>query len=185
MEIKRKQYADLERLLFTEEEIRSAVQTLGARISADYEDKEPLLICVLKGACVFFSDLIRAIDTPVSIDFIAASSYGGGTRPQHEVILKHEPSQSVKGRDVILVEDIMDTGNTLLCLKRFFEETGAASVRIAALLDKPSRRCVPLQPDYACFTIPDAFVVGYGLDYDEQYRSLPEIGILSPTVWDK
>ncbi len=178
-------YQDLESVLFTEEQLREAVQALGERITQDYQGKRPLLICILKGASVFFTDLIRTIDLPLEIDFMAISSYGASTVSSGEVRMIKDIDRSIHGRDVLVVEDIVDSGMTLSYLKRTLMGRGASSLRLVSLMDKPSRRTVPLSVDYSCFVIPDAFVVGYGLDYDEKYRNLPVVGVLSPKVYQK
>jgi len=162
------------------------VQALGKRIAADYEGKEPVLVCVLKGASVFFADLAREIDLPLSMDFMAISSYGSATKSSGVVRVIKDLDQPILGRDVILVEDIVDSGITISYVIGMLRHRGAASLRVAALLDKPARRQVKdLKVDYVCFDIPDAFVVGYGLDYDQKYRNLPDIGILSPEIYSR
>jgi hypoxanthine phosphoribosyltransferase len=176
-------YNDLESLLYTKEQLAEAVKKLGQQITKDYEGKKPVMICILKGASVFFVDLIREIDLPLEIDFMVVSSYGASTKSSGEVRLVKDLDRSVQGRDVILVEDIVDSGMTLSFLKKTMLGRGAASLKIATLLDKPARRRVELEADYSCFDIPDAFVVGYGLDYNETYRNLPDIGILSPRIY--
>ncbi|MDD3409623.1 MAG: hypoxanthine phosphoribosyltransferase [Eubacteriales bacterium] len=178
-------YQDLESVLFSEAQLKEAVQKLGERISTDYAGKNPLLICILKGASVFFADLIREIDLPLEIEFMAISSYGASTVSSGEVRMIKDLDRSILGRDVLIVEDIVDSGMTLSYLKRTLLGRGASSLKLAALLDKPSRRRVPLTVDYSCFEIPDAFVVGYGLDYDEKYRNLPLVGILDPKIYTK
>ncbi len=179
-------YQDLDRLLVTRQEIREKVQELGRRITEDYQGKEPVLVCILKGACVFFADLIREIDLPLSLDFMAISSYGSATKTSGVVRILKDLDQTVLGKDVIIVEDIVDSGVTLNYLKQILRQRGAATLKIAALLDKPARRKIPdLKVDYVCFDIPDAFVVGYGLDYDQRYRNLPDIGVLSPAIYEK
>lgn len=185
MENNRAMYNDLESILYTKEELAEAVKKLGQRITQDYQGKKPVLICILKGASVFFVDLIREIDLPLEIDFMVVSSYGASTKSSGEVKLVKDLDRSINGRDVIVVEDIVDSGMTLSFLKRTLLGRGAASLRIATLLDKPARRRVELSVDYSCFEIPDAFVVGYGLDYDEVYRNLPDIGVLSPRIYAK
>ncbi len=184
MEKQWKLYEELERIMYTEEQIKKAVAELGERITRDYQGKEPVMVCVLKGASVFFCDLIRQIDLPMKIDFIVASSYGNGTESSGELVLKKDLDISVNGRDVIIVEDIVDSGITLSSLKKWLDCKGTASLRICSLLDKPDRRKVPLTVDYSCFEIPDAFVVGYGLDYAERYRNLPDIGVLAPRIYE-
>lgn len=180
-----KLYEDLERVLVTREEIAEAVKKLGAQITADYQGKAPVVVGILKGAVVFYSDLIREIDLPLQTDFMSVSSYGSGTQSTGELRIRMDLTNGIKGKDVIIVEDIVDTGLTLYNLKHHLADRGATSIRIATLLDKPARRRVELEADYHCFTIPDAFVVGYGLDYDEHYRNLPDIGILSPRIYQK
>jgi len=183
METNRNLYNDLDGLLYTKEQLAEAVEKLGRRITEDYAGKKPVMICILKGASVFFCDLIRQIDLPLEIDFMVVSSYGASTKSSGEVRMVKDLDRSVQGRDVILVEDIVDSGMTLSFLKKTLIGRGASSLRIATLLDKPARRRVDLTADYSCFEIPDAFVVGYGLDYNEVYRNLPDIGILSPRIY--
>jgi len=183
METNRAMYNDLESILYTKEQLAEAVRKLGQQITQDYQGKKPVMVCILKGASVFFVDLIREIDLPVEIDFMIVSSYGASTKSSGEVKLVKDLDRSIMGRDVIVVEDIVDSGMTLSFLKRTLLGRGAASLRIATLLDKPARRRVELEVDYSCFDIPDAFVVGYGLDYNETYRNLPDIGILSPRIY--
>ena len=181
-----KLYEDLDRILVTREEISRKVQELGERITRDYEGRSPVLICILKGACVFFTDLARAIDLPLTMDFMAISSYGSATKTSGVVRLLKDLDEPILGRDVIIVEDIVDSGVTLNFLRQVLIQRGAASLKIAALLDKPARRKIKdLKVDYVCFDIPDAFVVGYGLDYDQRYRNLPDIGVLSPAIYEK
>jgi len=183
METNRAMYNDLESILYTKEQLAEAVRKLGQQITQDYQGKKPVMVCILKGASVFFVDLIREIDLPVEIDFMIVSSYGASTKSSGEVKLVKDLDRSIMGRDVIVVEDIVDSGMTLSFLKRTLLGRGAASLRIATLLDKPARRRVELTVDYSCYDIPDAFVVGYGLDYNETYRNLPDIGILSPRIY--
>lgn len=183
MENQRTLYQDLDSLLYTKDQLADAVKALGERITRDYAGKKPVFVCILKGASVFFCDLIRQVDLPLEIEFMVVSSYGASTKSSGEVKLVKDLDRSIHGRDVIIVEDIVDSGMTLNFLKKSLISRGAASLRIAALLDKPARRVAPLTVDYSCFEIPDAFVVGYGLDYNEVYRNLPDIGILSPRVY--
>lgn len=183
MENNRAMYNDLESILYTREELAAAVKKLGQKITQDYQGKKPVMVCILKGASVFFVDLIREIDLPLEIDFMIVSSYGASTKSSGEVKMVKDLDRSIMGRDVIIVEDIVDSGMTLSFLKRTLTSRGVASLRIATLLDKPARRRVSLEVDYSCFDIPDAFVVGYGLDYDEVYRNLPDIGVLSPRIY--
>ncbi|MBQ8159681.1 MAG: hypoxanthine phosphoribosyltransferase [Clostridia bacterium] len=178
-------YRDCAEILVRREEIAQAVRKLGEIITHDYEGKAPVMVCILKGASVFFTDLAREIDLPVEMDFMIASSYGSGTSSSGNVRIRKDLDIDVAGRDVLIVEDIVDTGVTLNFIRNMLSHRGAASIRVATLLDKPSRRKVDLKADYFCFTIPNAFVVGYGLDYDEKYRNLPDICILSPEIYQK
>ena len=178
-------YKDLDRVLLTREEIAVKVRELGEKITRDYAGRKPVLVCILKGAAVFFTDLIREIDLPLTLDFMAISSYGSATKTSGVVRILKDLDNDILGKDVIVVEDIVDSGITLSYLTKILVQRGAKSLRIAALLDKPARRKVQdLEVDYRCFDIPDAFVVGYGLDYDQTYRNLPDIGILSPRVYE-
>ncbi|HIQ61049.1 hypoxanthine phosphoribosyltransferase [Pseudoflavonifractor capillosus] len=173
----------VESILYSEEQLRQRVKELGAQITADYAGKEPVLASVLRGSYIFMADLTRAIDLPVTVDFMAVSSYGAGTKSSGQVEIKKDLSDSIEGRDLIIVEDILDSGNTLFYLMEILKARKPASIRICTLMDKPDRRTQPIVADYVGFTIPDAFVVGYGLDYDEKYRNLPYVGILKPSVY--
>ena len=173
---------DIQSILLTEEEIREKVSAVGKLISRDYEGKNPLFVGVLKGCFIFMADLMRSVDIPCSMDFMAVSSYSG-TTSTGAVKINKDLSEDIQGRHVIIVEDILDSGVTLNYLKSFLYQRQPASIRIATLLDKPSRRKAAIYPDYACFEVPDAFVVGYGLDYNERYRNLPYIGVLKPEVY--
>ncbi|OYT72771.1 MAG: hypoxanthine phosphoribosyltransferase [Chloracidobacterium sp. CP2_5A] len=168
--------------LLEAERIQARIRELGASIARDYAGRSPLLVVVLKGAVPFSADLIRAIDLPVTLDFIAVSSYGASTKSSGEVRLLKDLDASLKGKDVIIVEDIVDTGLTLSYLLDMFRRRDAASVRVAALLDKPERRQREVEVAYAGFTIPNEFVVGFGLDYAERYRNLPYVAILNPAL---
>ncbi len=176
---------DIERVLFTEEELRQRVAQLGAQINADYAGRSLILIGVLRGSFIFVADLVRQLSLPCTVDFMAVSSYGAGTTSSGQVRIVKDLSEDIAGRDVLVVEDILDTGHTLSHLLRYLEGKQAASVRLCTLLDKPSRRTQPVEVQYCGFSIPDYFVVGYGLDYAEQYRSLPYIGVLKPCVYEK
>jgi hypoxanthine phosphoribosyltransferase len=176
-------YNDLERVLITRDEIAREVKKLGQRITKDYEGKNLVLIGILKGAVVFFSDLIREIDLPVTTEFMAVSSYGSSTKSSGVVRILKDLDRSIEGQNVLIVEDIVDSGMTLKYLSGVLEQRKAASVAIVTLLDKPARRRVDLKVQYSCFDIPDAFVVGYGLDFDEKYRNLPDIGVLHPRIY--
>ena len=165
-------------VMISEEQIRTRIKELGAEITRDYAGRNPLLIGVLKGACFFLSDLMRAIDTRVGIEFMAISSYGSSTRTSGEVRIMKDLDVPIEGRDILVVEDIVDTGLTLSYLLANLESRGAASVKLAALLDKFERRQKEVKIDYLGFKIPDEFVVGYGLDFAERYRNLPFIAVL-------
>ncbi len=178
-------YQDLEKILVTREDIAKAVKTLGEELTEHFRGKSPIFVCILKGASVFFTDLIREVDLPLTTDFMVVSSYGSSTKTTGVVKIVKDLDKPVVGRDVVLVEDIVDSGMTLSYLKRVFANREAASVSIVTLLDKPARRRVDLTVDYSCFNLPDAFVVGYGLDFDEKYRNLPDIGVLHPRIYEK
>ncbi|EOQ36162.1 hypoxanthine phosphoribosyltransferase [Butyricicoccus pullicaecorum DSM 23266] len=174
---------DIQEVLFSEQQLADKVAELGARISADYEDKNPLVVSVLKGSYVFMADLTRKITIPCNVDFMAVSSYGAGTKTTGEVQIIKDIGSKIDGRHLIIVEDILDSGVTLSFLMKILKARGAASIRLCTLLSKPERRKVDVPVDYLGFEIPDAFVVGYGLDYAEKYRNLPYIGILKPSVY--
>lgn len=165
-------------ILISEEQIAARIKEIGAQITRDYAGRNPLLIGVLKGACFFLSDLMRAIDTRVSIEFMAISSYGSSTRTSGEVRIMKDLDVPIEGRHILVVEDIVDTGLTLSYLLANLQSRGAASVKLAALLDKYDRRQREVKIDYLGFPIPDEFVVGYGLDFAERYRNLPFIAVL-------
>ena len=171
---------DIERVLFSEEQLKQRVAEIAQQIDRDYEGKEPLLVSVLRGSFVFMADLVRQITLPCTVDFMAVSSYGSGTTSSGQVKIVKDLSEQIEG---IVVEDILDSGNTLSYLLKLLEARHPASIRLCTLLDKPERRTKPVHVDYSGFSIPDAFVVGYGLDYDEKYRNLPYIGILKPRVY--
>lgn len=175
---------DIQSVLYSEEEIQARVAEMGARITKDYEGKENiLLVSVLRGSYIFMADLSRAIDLPVKIDFMSVSSYGSGTKSSGQVEIKKDISMDLEGYHVIIVEDILDSGNTLYYLMKLLNARNPASMSICTLMDKPDRRVRPIKAEYSCFEIPDAFVVGYGLDYDQKYRNLPYVGILKPSVY--
>ena len=175
--------ADVEEVLLSGEQIQARVAELGAQLAADYEGREPVLVSVLKGSIVFLADLVRAMPIPLSIDLMEVSSYGTSTESSGQVRILKDLSTSIEGREVLVVEDIIDTGLTLNYLLRYLHDKGPASIRICCLLDKPARRLAPIEIDYRGFTIPDRFVIGYGLDYGERYRNLPYIGVLRPSVY--
>jgi hypoxanthine phosphoribosyltransferase len=174
---------DIQEVLFTPEQIQARIAALGEEISRDYRDREVVLVCVLRGAVVFLSDLLRALRVPASVDFMAISSYGSDTRSTGVVRILKDLDDSVESKHVLVVEDIVDTGLTLNYLLDNLCHRNAASVRVCALLDKPARRRAEAQLDYVGFTVPDAFVVGYGLDCAQRYRGLPFVGILKPEVY--
>lgn len=174
---------DVERVLFSEEELKNRVAEIAAQIDKDYAGKQPLLVSVLRGSFVFMADLVRQIHLPCTVDFMAVSSYGSGTTSSGQVKIVKDLSETIEGKDVIVVEDILDSGNTLSYLLKLLEARRPASIRLCTLLDKPERRTKPVEVQYSGFTIPDEFVVGYGLDYDERYRNLPYIGVLKPKVY--
>ena len=176
-------HQDVERILFTQEELARRVGELGEQITADYAGKEVAVASVLRGSYIFMADLTRAIQLPITVDFMAVSSYGSGTVSSGQVEIKKDLSDSIEGKELVIVEDILDSGNTLYYLMDVLRARKPASIRICTLLDKPERRSKPIAADYVGFSIPDAFVVGYGLDYDEKYRNLPYIGILKPSVY--
>lgn len=174
---------DLKEILFDEEALRKRIADMGAEITRDYAGKEPMLVSVLRGSYVFMADLTRNIDLACTVDFMAVSSYGAGTSSSGQVKIIKDLSDDIEGRDVIVVEDILDSGNTLSYLIELLKARRPASIRLCTLLDKPSRRVKEVTVHYIGFSIPDEFVVGYGLDYAEKYRNLPYIGILKPSVY--
>lgn len=176
---------DIQNVLFSEEQIRHKVEELGGEITRDFEGRNPLVICVLKGAFIFMADLVKHIPIPLEIDFMAVSSYGQSTKSSGVVKIIKDLDVTVEGRDVLIVEDIIDSGLTLSYLIDVLERRNALSVTVVTLFDKPARRSVELEPDYKGFTLPDEFIVGYGLDYGEKYRNLPYIGVLKPEVYTK
>ena len=185
MDEKMRLYQDLDYILLKEDEIKAGVKKLGEQLTKDYEGKDPVFICILRGSVVFFADLIRHVDLPLTMDTMALSSYGSGTETSGMIKMEKDLRENVAGRNVVIIEDIVDTGRTLYYLKEDLKRRGVNSVKLVTLLDKPSRRQTEIEADYACFTIPDAFVVGYGLDYDEKYRNLPDIGVLHPRIYNK
>jgi len=176
-------FEDIEKVLFSEEDIKKKVRELGGKISKDYKGKDLLLISVLRGGVVFLADLIRHISIPVSVDFMAISSYGSTTESLGVVKLLKDLEESIDKKHVLVVEDIIDTGLTLNYLLRNLQSRHPASLKVCALLDKSVRRIVDIPIDYKGFDVPDVFVVGYGLDYEQKYRNLPFIGILKPEVY--
>ena len=176
---------DLERIMITEEQLAGRVREVAAQLDKLYEGRRPVVVCILKGSVMFFSDLIRHMETPLELDFMAVSSYGCGTTSTGCLQVKKDLTTDIAGRDVLIVEDIIDSGNTLYNLKKLLNSRSPSSVNIVTLLDKPQRREVPMEPEYTCFVIEDEFVVGYGMDYAEEYRNLPYIGVLKRCVYEK
>ncbi|WP_090985860.1 hypoxanthine phosphoribosyltransferase [Paenibacillus sp. CF384] len=176
---------DIQEVLYDADQIQQKVKELGDTISREFEGRNPLVICVLKGAFIFMADLVKTITIPVELDFMAVSSYGQSTKTSGVVKIIKDLDTSVQGRDVLIVEDIIDSGLTLSYLIDVLERRNAKSITLVTLFDKPTGRKVELEADYKGFVLPDAFVVGYGLDYAEQYRNLPFIGILKPEVYEK
>jgi hypoxanthine phosphoribosyltransferase len=166
------------KVMLTEEEVDARIKQIGDQISKDYEGKSVHLICVLKGGSFFMCELAKRISVPVSFDFMSVSSYGGDTKSSGVVKIVKDLDESIRGKDVIIVEDIVDSGRTLSYLMELLSQRGPASLRLCTLLDKPDRRVVDVHVDYTGFDIPDEFVVGYGLDYDQRYRNLPYIGVI-------
>ena len=174
---------DILKVLYSAEELKAKCAEMGAQITRDYQGKNLVLVTVLKGAVVYMADLMRCIDLPCTIDFMVVSSYGSGTKTSGVVKIVKDLDQDLSGRDILIVEDILDSGMTLAYLKGLLQSRNPASIRIATLLDKPSRRKADIRADYVGYQVPDEFVVGYGLDYDERYRNLPFVGILKPHVY--
>lgn len=174
---------DIKKILVSHDEITESAKKLGAQLTKDYAGKNPILIGILKGSIPFMAELVKHIDTHIEMDFMMVSSYHGGTASSGVINIKQDVTQDIKGRHVLFVEDIIDTGQTLKNLRDMFIEREASSVKIATLLDKPEGRVVEIEADYTCFTIPNEFVVGYGLDYKENYRNLPYVGVLKEEVY--
>ena len=176
---------DILKVLVSEEELKNRIAEMGAALYDQFEGKNPIFLGVLKGSFVFIADLMRACQLKSDIEFIAVSSYANATESSGRVNIKYDLQQDITDRHLIIVEDILDSGNTLAFLKQYFMAKGAASITIVTLLDKPSRREKAVYPDLAGFTVPDEFVVGYGLDYAQRYRNVPYIGVLKPEVYSK
>ena len=176
---------DILKVLLSEEEIKARVQELGDRLYDRFQDKNPMFVGVLNGCFIFMADLVRAAQLKSEVEFIGLSSYKNATKSSGVVQITRDLQRDISGRDIIIVEDILDSGNTLAFLKNYLMTKGAASITIATLLDKPARREKPITADYAGFVVPDEFVVGYGLDYCQQYRNMPYIGVLKPEVYSK
>ncbi|AGB18036.1 hypoxanthine phosphoribosyltransferase [Thermoanaerobacterium thermosaccharolyticum] len=174
---------DIDEILITEEELKGKIKELGSQITKDYEGKKLMLVGVLKGAVMFMADLSRCIDLPLSLDFMAVSSYGSSTHSSGIVKIIKDLDISIEGKDVLIVEDIIDSGLTLSYLRKTLLGRKPNSLKICTILDKPERREADVKVDYVGFKIPDKFVVGYGLDFDEKYRNLPFIGVLKPELY--
>jgi hypoxanthine phosphoribosyltransferase len=174
---------DMAYVLVEEEQIRRRVQEIGKQIARDYDGKEPLFVGILKGSFIFMADLVRAVELHSRVDFMAVSSYGNKSVTTGAVKIQKDLSEDIEGQDVVIVEDILDSGITLSYLTKYLRNRNPASIRIVTLLDKPSRRIAKVTADYVGFEVPDAFVVGYGLDYAQKYRSLPYIGVLKPEIY--
>ena len=176
---------DIDRVLISEEELSKIVKELGAKITEDYKDKNLLLISILKGSVTFMADLMREINIPCNIDFMAVSSYGSGTKSSGVVKIIKDLDSSIEGKDLLIVEDILDSGRTLNYIKEILLARNPKSIRICTLFDKPERRDVDLYADYIGSKVPNEFIVGYGLDYNEYYRNLPYIGVLKESVYSE
>ncbi len=174
---------DIQTVLFSEQEIAAKVQEIGAQITRDFEGKNPLVLSVLRGSFIFMADLVRAIKIPCEVDFMSVSSYGSGAVSSGEVKIDKDLDNSIENRHLIVVEDILDSGRTLSYLMNNLKSRNVASISLCTFLDKPERRVVPVEVNYCGFTVPDEFIVGYGLDYDQRYRNLPFIGVLKPEVY--
>ncbi len=176
-------HEDLERVLYTAQQLDQITDQIAAALRRDYQGKEVVFVCLLKGSFVFFADLVRKAGLDAEVDFMAVSSYGSSSVSSGNVTVKKDVSADIRGKHVIIVEDILDTGNTLSYITSYMQRFSPASVKICTLFDKPSRRTQPIVPDYYGTVIEDWFIVGYGLDYNEQYRTLPYVGILKPGIY--
>ncbi len=176
-------HKDIESVLFSEKDIEGFVNTLAKQIEKDYNGREFVMVGLLKGSVVFMADLMKKVNLDFGIDFMVASSYGSSTVSSGEVKIKKDMSSPIDGKDILIIEDIIDTGNTLSFIANYLKSKNANSVRICTLFDKPERRKIDIKPEYVGVTIPDKFIVGYGLDYDEKYRNLPYVGVLKPSVY--
>ena len=178
-------HPNVEYVMLTDRQIKNRIKSVAKQLDKLYEGRNPIVVCVLKGSTIFFSDLIRNMKTALTIDFMSVSSYGNGTKSTGELKIRHDLSTDIAGRDVLIVEDIIDSGNTLFKLKEVLGAREPKDLKIVTLLDKPSRRTAPIEPDFTGFVIEDEFVIGYGLDYDEEYRNLPYVGVLKRSVYEK
>ncbi len=177
-------HPDVERIMYGEDQIKERVCALAKEIKKEYADKEPVFVAILKGSIMFFADLMREFDFPMTMDFMSVSSYGSGT-VSRELVFRKDLDYPIEGKNVVLVEDIIDTGNTLYVLRKKLLERNPASLKIIALLDKKARREADIEADYVGFPCEDEFVIGYGLDYDERYRELPYVGVLRRSIYEK
>lgn len=178
-------HENVERIMITEQQLADRITEMAKELDRLYEGRKPVAVCILKGSVMFFADLLRRMNTTLEMDFMVVSSYGNGTVSSRELTIKKDLSIDICGRDVLLIEDIVDSGNTLYELKKMLNARQPARLSLVTLLDKPQRREVPIQPDYTGFVIEDEFVVGYGLDYAEEYRNLPYVGVLKRSVYEK
>ena len=175
---------DCERILFTETQLKRRIKAVALEVNKEYKGKNPLVIGILKGSIIFYADFVRHLDAEAEFDFMAVSSYGSGTVSSGKLNIKKDLDRDITGRNIIIIEDIIDSGFTMANLKALLSERGASSVKIVTLLDKRERREYDIHPDYNCFEIGNEFVIGYGLDYDEKYRSLPYIAVLKRSVYE-
>ena len=175
---------NIQEVLVSQEQLKKRIAEMAADITRDYAGKSPLMVGILRGSVIFMADLVRQIDLPITMDFMVVSSYGAGTVSSGLVNIKKDLEEDIRGRDVIIVEDILDTGNTLVKLTAELLRREPASLKLCVMLDKPSRRTTPIKADYVGFSIPDAYVVGFGLDFDQGYRQLPYVGVLKPEIYE-
>lgn len=183
--VKNNMEQDILKVLYSEDQIKARVAEMGAALFEEYKDKRPMFVGVLNGCFIFMADLVRATGLMSEVEFISVSSYQGGTKSTGVVQITRDLQKDITDRDIIIVEDILDSGNTLYFLKNYMMTKGARSIKIVTLLDKPSRREKPIVADLAGFEVPNEFVVGFGLDYDQEYRNLPYIGVMKPEVYAK
>ena len=175
---------NIQEVLVSEKQLKKRIKEMAEEITRDYAGKAPLMVGILRGSVIFMADLVRQIDLPITMDFMVVSSYGAGTVSSGLVNIKKDLEEDIKGRDVIIVEDILDTGNTLVKLTAELLRREPASLKLCVMLDKPSRRTTPIKADYVGFSIPDAYVVGFGLDFDQGYRQLPYVGVLKSEIYE-
>ena len=175
---------DCERILFTEKQLKKRIKAVALAVNKEYAGKNPLVVGILKGSIIFYADFVRHLDATAEVDFMAVSSYGSGTVSSGKLNIKKDLDRDVKGRDIIIIEDIIDSGFTMANLKALLSERGAKSIKIVTLLNKSERREYDIEPDYNCFDIGNEFVIGYGLDYDEKYRTLPYIAVLKRSIYE-